>query len=348
MTIPLEQRLQRAAEITRAAVAGGECVSAVVGAASARETLLLEAFSPADGSETTRADSIYLLASITKTFIGTAIMQLAEQRRLLVTDQAARYVPEFASRGKERVTIAQLLAHTSGLSDTPYLETWQRRGSQRELIEASLGAWLEFPPGDRYQYCSASYYVLGELITRLSGEAYPDYIRTHICEPLGMRDTGFDFVDERAARMLPVHTWEPEGMVSGEGALAYFRSTAFAGGGLWSSAPDLLRYGQAQLNALQGRQPALCGASATRLMTRRHAQSVNPIDGRPGWAGLGWDLDDGSGTCLGRGSGFGHESATCSYLWIEPELDLVFVFLTNMWAWPRRASQLALNAVLTG
>ena len=66
--LTMEQRIRRAAEIARAAVESGECASAVIGAASSREVLLLEAFSPADGSETASPDAIYLLASITRRF----------------------------------------------------------------------------------------------------------------------------------------------------------------------------------------------------------------------------------------------------------------------------------------
>lgn len=344
----MEQRLQRAADIMRAAVASGENKSAVIGIASSRETLLCEAASPADGSEQAKPDSIYLLASITKTFIGTALMQLAEAGKLLLTDAVVRYIPEFAANGKKEVTIWNLLTHTSGLAEEPWIEIWKRAGSLAELTAAVVGAWAKFKPGSQYEYCNGSFWVLGEIITRVSGEAYPAYLRTHIYEPLGMRDTGFDFSGAQAERMMPVHAWEPvgQGLVSGPGAVDYLRTTAFAAGGLWSTVPDLLAYGQAHLNALRGCQLALCSTGGTLLMTRCQTCGIQDSSGNPAWYGLGWDLDDRRGYTLGRGNGFGHGSAACCYLWIEPDLDLAFVYLTNMWAYERRASQLALNAVL--
>ena len=341
-----DQCFERACAIMREAVASGECASAVMGIANSRETLRLEAASPADGSETAKADSIYLLASITKTFFGTAMMQLAEQGRLLLTDTVARHIPEFAVNGKGGVTIWNLLTHTSGLAEEPWMEVWKRQGSQSELITAVIKAWLNFKPGAQYQYCNGSFWILGELITRISGQAYPDYLRSHIYEPLGMRDTGFSFKGAQAERMMPVHTWQKEGLLSAPHAVDYYCQVAFGAGGLWSTVPDLIAYGQAHLNALRGCEPALCSTGGTQMMTRWHTRGINDADGNPSYDGLGWDLDSGNGFCLGRGNGFGHGSATCSYFWVEPDLDLVFVYVTNMWAYERRASQLALNAVL--
>ncbi|MHB9031422.1 MAG: serine hydrolase domain-containing protein [Anaerolineae bacterium] len=342
----LEMRLQRATEIMRAAVASGECKSAVIGAASSRETLLLESASPADGSETAKPDSIYLLASITKTFFGTAFMQLAEQGKLLLTDPVVQYIPEFAVHGKSGVTIWHLLTHTSGLAEGPWLAVWQRRGPLNELIAAAVGAWLDFKPGTRYSYCNGAFWVLGELITRISGEFYPDYLRQHIFNRIGMTDTAFKFTGSQAERMMPVHTWETNGLVSGAQALDYYCDVAFGAGGLWSTVPDLLRYGQAHLNSLRGVEPALCSTGGTQVMTRWQTKGIADANGNPSYYGLGWGLDDGRGYCLGRGNGFGHGGATCTYFWVEPDLDLVFVFLTNMWAYVRRASQLALNVIL--
>jgi CubicO group peptidase (beta-lactamase class C family) len=341
------QRFERACAIMREAVASKECASAVMGIANSREILRLEAASPAEGSEVAKADSIYLLASITKTFFGTAIMQLAEQGRLLLTDPVALTIPEFAVNGKSGVTIWNLLTHTSGLAEEPWMEVWKRQGSLNELIASTIQARVNFKPGTQYQYCSGSFWVLGEIIARISGQAYPDYLREHIFSPLGMHDTAFSFVGEHFSRMMPVHTWETDGLVSAPNAVEYMGQVAFSGGGLWSTVPDLIAYGQAHLNALRGCEPSLCSNAGTRMMTRCHTKGINDLSGNPSYDGLGWDLDSGSGLCLGRGNGFGHNSATCSYFWIEPDLDLVFVFLTNMWAFWRRASQLALNSVIS-
>ncbi|MCE5258267.1 MAG: beta-lactamase family protein [Chloroflexi bacterium] len=344
--LTISQRCERATEIMRAAVASGECTSAVMGVASSRETLCLETASPADGSEVAQADSIYLLASITKTFFGTALMQLAEQGKLLLTDAVVRHIPEFGVNGKGGISIWNLLTHTSGLAEEPWIEVWKRGGSYNEHLAAVCNGWLNFRPGTQYSYCNGSFWILGEIITRTSGLAYPEYMRKHIWEPLGMHDTGFSFSGAQAARMMPVHNMEKEGLFSLPNAVEYFCQVNFGAGGLWSTVPDLIAYGQAHLNALRGCEPALCSTGGTQMMTRRHTKGINDANGNPSYYGLGWGTDDGRGYCLGRGSGFGHGGATATYLWLEPDLDLVFVYLCNMWGAERRASQLALNAVL--
>ncbi|MHB1354567.1 MAG: serine hydrolase domain-containing protein [Anaerolineae bacterium] len=341
-----ELRFERACEILRQAVASGECASAVMGIANSRETLRLEAASPADGSEVAKADSIYLLASITKTLFGTMVMQLAEQGKLLLTDPVGRYIPEFAVNGKGGVTIWNLLTHTSGLAEEPYLAVWKRGGSNAEHAAATAAGWLYFKPGANYQYCNSAFWILGELITRISGQAYPTYLREHILTPLNMHDTAFSFLGEHASRMMPLHNAEKEGLLSASEAKSYFTSVSFGAGGLWSTVPDLIAYGQAMLNGFKGDKPTLCSSSGIKMMTRWHTRGINDINGLPSYYGLGWGLDDGNGFCLGPGTGFGHGGATCTYLWIEPDLDLVFVYLCNMWAFERRASQLALNAVI--
>ncbi|NLV75289.1 MAG: beta-lactamase family protein [Chloroflexi bacterium] len=344
----LQARIERAVEIMRAAVASGENASAVMGAASTNEVLFVEAAPSVDGKENPDGDSIWLLASITKTFFGTAFMQLAEAGKLLLNDPVVTYIPEFGVNGKKDITIWNLLTHTAGLCEDAWLEVYKRGGTTTALIQAECSTWLNFKPGTAWEYNNGSFWILGELITRISGQPYPEYLREHICAPLGMNSTAFSFTGKVKARMMPVHTWETEGLVSAPNALEYLQSTAFGAGGLWSSCYDLLAYCQAHLNALAGRQPALVSAPGTRMMTKRHTANVRDVNGAPAWYGLAWGTDDGAGFTLGRGSGFGHGSAASCYLWIEPEADLAFVYLTNMWAYPRRASQLALNVLLSG
>jgi CubicO group peptidase (beta-lactamase class C family) len=343
---PSDQHFARACTIMREAVAVGECASAVMGIANSRNTLRLETASATDGSEVAKADSIYLLASITKTFFGTMMMQLAEHGKLLLTDPVVRFIPEFTVNGKGGVTIWHLLTHTSGLAEEPYLEVWKRGGSNAELVSATAAGWLYFKPGAYYQYCNASFWILGELISRISGQDYPVYLSEHILTPLGMHDTAFNFLGEQANHMMPLHVTAGDAFFSAPQGVSYFTSVNFGAGGLWSTVPDLIAYGEAMLNGLKGEKPAVCSGNGIKTMTRWHTRGINDVNGLPSYYGLGWGLEDGNGFYLGNG-GFGHGGATCTYLWIDPDLDLVFVYLCNMWGYERRASQLALNAVVT-
>src|SRR4030067_607214 len=84
---------------------------------------------------------------------------------------------------------------------------WLRSPSQWSRLPScnwsSVGCWC-FTPGTRYEYCTLSFYILGELITRLSGMPYPEYLRKHIFEPLGMQDTSFDPGVSKPDRAVPI------------------------------------------------------------------------------------------------------------------------------------------------
>ncbi len=345
---PRTAHLDRACAVVREGIERKEARSAVMAVADAQEVIWLEVAAPADGSEAVAADSIFLLASITKPFIGVAIMQLVEQGRLLLHEPVARYVPEFGRLNKGQVTLWNLLTHTSGLAEEVEEPAWRAGAPAAAHLEAAYNSFLHFPPGSQYEYCNLSFWVLGEIIARVAGEPYVDYLRRHIWEPLGMDDTGFDFADARAARMMPVHSIDP-GFPTDEVALRYWRSLAVPAGGLWSTAGDLVKFGQALLAGLAGRRKALLGRAGVEWMTRLHTQGLRDrASGLPAYYGLCWGKPSADGALLGTPAAFGHGGATGTLLWIEPDHDLVFVFLTNIWGQPNRVAMLALNAILAG
>jgi CubicO group peptidase (beta-lactamase class C family) len=320
--------------------------------ANSHETIRCETAAPPDGSEQVAPDSIFLLASITKPVIGTAIVQLAEQGRLLISDPVARYVPEFGRFGKDKVTIWHLLTHTSGLAEEVEGPAWEAKAPLSAHLEAAYNSFLHFPPGTQYEYCNLSFWVLTEIITRVSGESYIEYLRHHIFEPLGMDDTAFDFEGEQAGRMMPVHNVQP---LPGDGDLHYWRSLAHPAGGLWSTAADLVKFGQAMLNGLAGQRHTIVSRAGIAAMTRLHTAGLRDrTTGELAYYGLCWGKPGGNAQVLsvladrpgGTSAAFGHGGATATLLWIEPDHDLVFVFLTNVWGQENRVAYAALNAVL--
>ena len=159
-----------------------------------------------------------------------------------------------------------------------------------------------------------------------------------------MSDTSFDPGAANAARTAPVHNrgdW-----------LDYYKTLQVPGGGLWSTAADLLRFGQAFLNDGQP-EYALLAPATLDLMTPGPHRRVTGTGGgaapRPVHYGLGWrkpTLDD---PLPGSPAVFGHGGATGTYLWVDPDWDLVVVFLTNQWGIetpvPRRAIQAVYSAL---
>lgn len=124
--------------------------------------------------------------SSTKPVTAACLLQLWEQGRLELDDPVARHIPEFAAHGKEGITIRHLLTHTGGIRR---LDLGWPESSWEEII-ATLGAMRpepRWPPGEKAGYHAvSSWFVLGELIQRLGGRPFPEYVRKEIFEPLGM------------------------------------------------------------------------------------------------------------------------------------------------------------------
>jgi CubicO group peptidase (beta-lactamase class C family) len=286
-------------------------------------------------------DTIFPVASVTKPIVALAVMQLAEAGRLLLNDPVARVIPEFGQQGKDQITVWHLLTHTSGLPDDMD-ELFTQRAPAAAFLHAACGRGVRFAPGSHYEYCNVAFVVLGELIARLSGQPYPDYLRDHIFAPAGMASTSFDPADrERTAAVVFEGGPEEE---------AYFRTLAAPYGGLWTTANDLLAFGRALLTGGPPDAPLLSPA-ALSAMTRVQPGLTSFDTGKPVYAALGWGKRSPMGVLLVSDASFGHGGSTGAFLWIDPVPALVFVFLTaplhpgHPDIGRQRDAQRALNAV---
>jgi CubicO group peptidase (beta-lactamase class C family) len=145
------------------------------------------------------ATTIYRLASITKEFTAAAILHLAERGRLSLDDPISDYLPDYPGDG-QRITIRQLLSHTSGLSDASVLPLLEESGGvgidRNELIDLVAAQPLDSEPGAEHSYSNVGYILLGILIEHVTGRAYADYIVKEILRPLGL-DRTFQCPDEQ-------------------------------------------------------------------------------------------------------------------------------------------------------
>ncbi len=180
------------------------------------------------------AQAQYRIGSITKTFVGVAVMRLRDEGRLDLSDRLDAYVPGTAFG---QVTIAQLLSHASGLqaeTDGPW---WERTpGGEWEPLAASL-AGLRHRPGRRFHYSNPGFAALGEVVSRLRGASWDEVVRRELLTPLGMSRTTAR-PQTPYAPGLAVHPYadlvlpEPE---HDAGAMA-------PAGQLWSTVGDLGRW----------------------------------------------------------------------------------------------------------
>jgi CubicO group peptidase (beta-lactamase class C family) len=144
-----------------------------------------------------RPDTLMIWMSACKPVAAVGIAQLWEQGRLDLDDVVARHIPEFATTGKEHVTIRHLLTHTAGFRGIA--GEWERQPWE-QVIAAVCDARLEpgWVPGRKAGYhVATSFYVLAEIVRRLDGRAYPQYVREAIFGPLGMADSWIGLPPER-------------------------------------------------------------------------------------------------------------------------------------------------------
>jgi len=323
-----EDRLSIAFDRLRDAVDDGRVESAVLAVAGRHRTIRCAAFHRQAGHPV-KIDSIHLLASLSKPFMAVAVLRLMEDGLIALDQPVADHIPGFDTQGKADITPRHLLTHSSGIPEVDWPTALEQRPNAAVGLAAAREVELLFAPGTRFSYSTLSFYVLAELVARRSGLTYAAYLRERICDPLGMSDTSFD-PRAHQARTVPVGGITAGTDASPVEATAHYLSLAMPGAGLWSTAPDLVRFGQTLL------APTATGGlltPATRdLMTRDHTADLLPFDNQgsfPVGYGLGWrrGIIDGRRTLPGSDRVFEHDGATGSELWIDPAADLVIVYL---------------------
>jgi CubicO group peptidase (beta-lactamase class C family) len=201
-------------------------------------------------------DVLYRIASITKTFTGTAILQLRDAGKLDLDDQVIKWIPELADSASPetigRVTIRRLLSHESGLVSEPpgtdfMAETPVYQGDVARNLERVSEFFTAVPPNTQLKYCNLGYQLLGEIVSRISEIPYPQYVAERILTPLGMSSTGFEPVDSALAERRA--TGYAGRAFSDELSVAPSMPPVWAEGGLWSSVTDLGRWLSFQLAA---------------------------------------------------------------------------------------------------
>src|SRR5919112_480938 len=227
----------------------------------------------------------FLLASVSKPLTATAILQLVEAGRVELDAPAQRYVPDFRladPTASARITIRQLLQHTSGIPVT----SCDTRHDARTLAEYVAELRTVRPaaaPGARHSYCSGNYNVLGRVVETVSGQSYGQYMQQHVFAPLAMRNTFSDEAAARRAGLAQGHRWLFGRAVS---AHERYNTSQLPSGFLISSAEDMTHFLVAQLDGGRYGDARVLRASSVSAM---HAPGV-PIGQGQGTYGLGWKL----------------------------------------------------------
>ncbi len=169
-----------------------------IGIVKDNEILYAKAFGlrNVDSQEAATTHSVFHMASISKVFVGTAIMQLVEQGKIDLNTPLVEYLPYFtlADERYKQITIRQLLNHTSGLGDTldfEYDNPQYGEGALEEYVRSLAHDTLRSDPGETYAYSNIAYNILGDVIAKVSDKPFETYMQEHIFTPLGMDNSTF-------------------------------------------------------------------------------------------------------------------------------------------------------------
>lgn len=261
------------------------------------------------------------LGSMNKMFTGVAVAQLAEQGKLSFNDPIAKYLPDYPNKAvADKVTIHQLLTHTSGLGDFFNEKFFANQvGFKRitDYLPVFANNPLDFEPGQRWQYSNAGYIVLGAIIERVTGQSYYDYVQKHIFRPSGMTHTGFyPSVGDLPDAAIPYTNLGPGG--SGQGPRHATKRDELRGGpagGGYSTVDDLLKF------SIALRHHKLLGPEYTDIVT------TGKVDAPFGKYGYGFGDVNFNGV-----HSFGHNGGApgiSAQLDIYPDLDYTVIVLSN-------------------
>lgn len=270
-------------------------------------------------------DTVFDMASITKPVAtATSIMLLVERGQLQLSDKVSSLISEFAAHGKEAITVRDLLIHQSGLiADNPSSD--YDHGTE-EAFRRIYDLKLVAPTGSKFIYSDVNFILLGDIVRRVSNRPLNEFARDNVFYRLGMCESGY--LPDAALRLRAAPTEQRAGQwIQGDvhDPRAFKLGSVAGHAGLFSTATDLAVYAQMMLN-----RGEYCGV---RILTPQTVDQMTRGEKvSSGIRGLGWDKRTGFSSNRGErlsDSAFGHGGFTGTVLWIDPELDLFFIFLSN-------------------
>ena len=231
-------------------------------------------------------DTVFHLASVTKTFVATAVMQLVESRQLSLDAPIVTFLPYFrvADPRSSEITIRHVLTHTSGLPDVENYD-WDRpeydNGALERYVRSLSTVTLRSAPGSTYAYSNLAFEVLGDVIAKVSRTPFEDYVQKNILEPLQMTSSTLLYDGVARQAWAAGHTRTAAGAMTVIPHYPYNRKHA-PSSTLHSTAGDMSRWMLAMLNGGE-----LDGRRIIRTASRDEMWKPT-LDAREGRIGLAW------------------------------------------------------------
>jgi len=278
--------------------------------------------------------TVFDLASLTKVVATLPIVLWLAGRGEIGLDQpVGRYLPGFAGRWKNTLTVRQLLLHTSGLPGVR--RYYQHLHSRDEILAAALAEPLAAPPGTVFAYSDVGFINLGELAAAVAGRGLDDLVRDVVCGPLGMTATRYLPPADWAGRIAATEVVDGAAKVG----VVHDENAEILGGvaghaGLFGTAADLVCYAAAWAGDVDTDRLFVDGSGRDRgaFWGMRAEALCCQTEGLDARRGLGWGLRRDRYDNMGDGwpdSGAGHTGFTGTSLSIDPHSGLWAVLLTN-------------------
>ncbi|HEX9166932.1 MAG TPA: serine hydrolase domain-containing protein, partial [Gemmatimonadales bacterium] len=248
--VPDSVVLRRVDSLAAAAIAQGPLAGLSIAVARGDRIVVARGYGHADLEHRTPATpaTMYQIGSLTKQFTALAVMQLVEQGKVRLDADYTTYLPDSPVKGR-RLTVAQLLDHTSGLKNYTALGPAYMQDTFRLDLSADRMARLiaaqpfDFEPGADWDYTNSGYFLAGMLVEKVSGMPYADYVRKHIAERAGLSSTEYcDMAAIRPGRAKGYQAAQSGGL---ENAPPISMTVPYAAGALCSTALDLVKYQRA-------------------------------------------------------------------------------------------------------
>jgi CubicO group peptidase (beta-lactamase class C family) len=275
-------------------------------------------------------ETLFHMASITKPFVATAVLQLMERGKVDLDAPVTTYVPYFRLKDPRyrSVTVRQMLTHTSGMPDVRDYG-WDKPeyddGSLERYVRSLGDKSLLREPGSKFAYSNMAYEVLGDLVAKVSGESFERYVEVNILKPLGMKSSTLLLKEADPAKLAAGHTKGKDGNVRVVAHYPYNRAHT-PSSDLHSSVTDMARWAMANINRGELDGARILKASTYDLMWKPAARTGSPSSlGKR--VGISWFLGERMGVpTVSHGGG---DDGFRTYLVLAPDRKAGVVVMSN-------------------
>lgn len=276
-------------------------------------------------------NSIFHMASVSKTFVATGIMQLVEKCKIKLDSHLTEYLPYFQLKDDryKNITIRQLLSHMSGMPDADDYE-WDKPQYDEDALEKYVKSIkneeLMWEPGERFAYSNIAFEILGDVIAKVSGLSFEEYMKTNILEVLQMKESNFFNPDVSRELLATPHVFGVENGYGGVVSKIFPYNRAHGPSStLCSNVVEMCNYAIANMNS---------GVFGEKRILENHSYSeLWHNNGSTGWGGytsevgLAWFLGEYKGNKVRSHSGL--DTGFRSNFIILPESGMSLVVMTN-------------------